>query len=294
MSFALRSLSIFPLCLILICCAAPDCSEIDLKLLAETKFQENVKTYAVRLEDFPDDLHTHLNKNQRLIFRCRTEDDFLRDAVLPGVLLWASDSWGLRTDTSALGKIFAEHRVSPWERTRVAGILYHRFLTKIPFNTDALLTDASIRSQWFGRVKNAGVLKQIEEPLQKELGMRLLTTDSLLRRIGKKELTVMQNRDQRKKWNELTNRKKDAFNVLDIIGRDVQDGLAAEKDITLLTDKEVRTAFANFGKMSAGQKLVLIERTKSGLLEKEGRVLDSIISAAGKSREIKQSVKEKI
>jgi hypothetical protein len=260
-------------------CAKKDCSSIDLSTLSDIKLPAKIVTQATTLPDMMSELETQVHRTHRLIMRCKSEEDFEDDKVLPGVMLWISDSWQLRNDTSSLGKIFHEHGIDPWERTRVAGILFHRYLNERDLDINTVLANAEIKSEYNGRILSAAALKQLDESEKALLLKQIKSSDSAASKINIMELNIPRaDRRQKDLDKTITDRHK-MMKTLNNLIRDVANIKATDNDIKSFSDSTWIPAFSAYQKMSLSGKLMLVEKVRLGMLVNEKKIIEQTLSA---------------
>jgi hypothetical protein len=287
----MRFILIIFISLALISCTKKDCSSIDLSTLADIKLTPDLHNQAATVEDFMRELDRQLHRTHKLIMQCRSEDDFEQDKVLPGVMLWISDSWDLRNDTSKLGLFFYQHGIDPWERTRVAGILYHRHLNDLDLQTEPLLRDAQIRSEYHGRIQSNTLLNKLDEREKKILLAKIVTVDSFMNKLNVQQLSIPAKVRRKNDFDKIMADRYKIITSLNKIIQDVEDNKPEKEDIKSLQDISYQKSFEGFNDRSPGQKLILIETIRFRVLSHEKKILDHEITTIEEKHKVTSPTK---
>ncbi len=249
-------------------CTTKDCideSEITTKRLPE--FRGAFPTTIEQSFIFLDSL---LAEDIRKVIKCSDEYDIKKQRVLPGLWMWIHNNFQLYNNTTQLGQLFEQQNIDKMQRSSLMGILYHRHLNGDSIKKKDLFLEYRILNDSKGRVSSLSQRAQITDEEYLQIKRLSFMSDSLMAINGKAGVkSILNEKELSHKSREMIDNRNLVLDLTEDIRIKASSQENYSKSLDDLKELGYSSQLTDFNNLSFGQKIIILERARIDILEKE-------------------------
>ena len=262
----MRSLLI--LSLFILGCTSKDCineSDITTKRLPEFS-----GAFPKTIEQSFNFLDSLLAEDIKKVIKCSDEYDIKKQRVLPGLWMWIHNNFQLYNNATQLGQFFEQQHIGKMQRSSLIGVLYHRHLNNYSTKKKDLFLEYRISNDSRGRVSSLSQRTQITDEEYSQIKRLAFISDSLMAinvKVGVER--ILNEKGLSNEFQKMINSRNLVRDLTEDIRIKASSQENYSKSIDDLRKLGYSSQLAGFDNLSFGQKIIILERTRIDIHEKE-------------------------
>jgi len=256
------------LCIAIIGCNTDAC--IDESDITNTRLPEFSGAIPKNIEQSFIVLDSTLAEDVKKVVVCSDEANIKAQRTLPGLWMWIHNSFQLYNNSSDLGQFFEQQKIDKRQRSRLYGVLYYRHLNGGNIFMKELISEYRIQNNSNGRVTSISQRDQITDKEYTQIKTLSNISDSLMSLNGTLAVKDLLNDN---KLSQEPQQMIDLRNLILELTRDIRMKVASQsnysKSLGSLRKLGYSSLLQEFEKLSFGQKIIVLEKARIDILEKE-------------------------